>query len=151
MSHNILMISLVIGLGNIGKRYENTRHNLGFEVLQLVKKELKTELSSESTTSYRVEKKLGERNIILAWPTTYMNRSGWAAFDLLEEFSLQPSQMLAVVDDFNLPLGRVHGEPAQALLRHTKMSAGDLVREALGIAAELCIYTNASITVEEVS
>ncbi|MFZ5980047.1 MAG: aminoacyl-tRNA hydrolase [Candidatus Zixiibacteriota bacterium] len=101
------MISLVIGLGNVGRRYENTRHNLGFEVLDLVRKELKAGKKVKTATCYRSEKKLGERNIILAWPTTYMNLSGRAAFYLLETYQRPTSEMLVVVDDFNLPLGRV--------------------------------------------
>jgi len=101
------MISLVIGLGNIGKRYENTRHNLGFEVLHLVREGLEAVLRPETATSYRAEKTLGERKIILAWPTTYMNESGRAARALLQENYRQPSEMLVVVDDYNLPLGRI--------------------------------------------
>ena len=101
------MISQVIGLGNIGKRYENTRHNLGFEVLHLVRDRLDAELKPETATFFRAEKTLGDRNIILAWPTTYMNRSGRAAKALLQENDCPPSEMLVVVDDFNLPLGRI--------------------------------------------
>ena len=99
------MISLVIGLGNIGKQYKGTRHNIGFEVVEQVRKRLKASFEPSSETYDCTATELSERRIILAWPKTYMNRSGIAARVLLQDTDLQPSQMLVVLDDFNLPLG----------------------------------------------
>lgn len=134
------MISLVIGLGNIGRRYEKTRHNLGFEVLDRVEKELGAGRRTETATCFRSEKRLGERNIILAWPTTYMNLSGLAALNLIEEYQRPLSEMLAVVDDFNLPLGRIRfrrggsdgGHNGLASLIE-ELGSGDFPRLRLGI------------------
>ncbi len=99
------MISLILGLGNVGNEYAGTRHNLGFEVLNRVAEALRA-APSTTNENYRIAQAcLPERSIALAWPTTLVNRSGLAAGDLLARLQLRPEQMLVVVDDFNLPLG----------------------------------------------
>ena len=99
------MISLILGLGNIGERYRHSRHNLGFEVVEAVASRFKAGLNIKADT-YEAARRDGEQQpIILARPTTYVNRSGLAAEALLQEYDLAPSQMLVVVDDFNLPSG----------------------------------------------
>ena len=105
------MISLVLGLGNIGRRYEKTRHNVGFQVLDLVFEKLGADRRKTTSEYNWAEKKLEERRILLAWPKTYMNLSGSAARTLLRENHLEPEDMLVVVDDFNLPLGRLRFRP----------------------------------------
>lgn len=101
------MISLLVGLGNISERYNGTRHNVGFEVVEKVRQALKLSFQPPTETYDWAVQVRGERQIILAWPKTYMNHSGLAARALLQDADLQPLQMLAVVDDFNLPLGRI--------------------------------------------
>ena len=99
------MISLILGLGNIGAEYDGTRHNVGFDVLDRVAT-LQKATPQRSTRDYAWA--LIERSpepLVLAWPRTYMNRSGRAAVGLLERLEADPRQMLVVVDDFNLPLG----------------------------------------------
>ncbi len=99
------MISLVLGLGNIGEKYAGTRHNVGFEVLYRVEQTLKAK-PKRSTRDYDwAVAKQDDRKIILARPKTYMNLSGIAAEALLQRNDLSPSEMLVVVDDFALPLG----------------------------------------------
>lgn len=101
------MISLVLGLGNIGGRYKSTRHNLGFRVLERII-EVKRFKFKPGTDEYDwAAGKVGSEKIILAMPNTYMNRSGIAADVLLQHYELEPTRMLVVVDDFNLPLGRI--------------------------------------------
>jgi len=101
------MLSLVVGLGNIGAAYAGTRHNIGFEVVRRVAEELKAEVQ-RSTVEYDWACALnGEQKPILALPRLLMNRSGLAVEALLQRNELTPTQMLVVVDDFNLPLGRL--------------------------------------------
>jgi len=106
------MILLVLGLGNIGRRYEKTRHNVGFEVLDLVCEKLEARRQPPTSDYDWAGKKLDQRRIILAWPKTYVNLSGLAARALLQVNHLEPEEMLVVVDDFNLPLGRLRFRPA---------------------------------------
>jgi len=100
------MISLVVGLGNIGSEYSGTRHNVGFEVVNRVAQKFNARLLPERPWFESAEVSLPEvGHLILAWPTTYMNRSGLAVAELLEELPVRPDQMLVVLDDVNLPLG----------------------------------------------
>jgi len=100
---------LIIGLGNPGKKYIMTRHNLGFRVLDLFKrknnfsgfkfsKKFKSELSKGLF--------LGEK-IILAKPQTFMNNSGKAVKNLVSSFKLQVSRIWVAHDDIDLPLGKM--------------------------------------------
>ena len=103
------MTKAIIGLGNIGKKYVGTRHNLGFEVVSRVGETLEAVQLPGRANFQAAEAHLPERDpeatLILAWPTTYMNLSGEAVKELVDELALTPDEILVVVDDFNLPLG----------------------------------------------
>lgn len=108
-----------MGLGNPGAEYDGTRHNVGFDVLDRVAERLGRPfltrgraLVARATVSPPREPGASdgaagdEVGVLLAKPTTYMNRSGRAARDLLAELE-GPSEMLVLCDDFHLPLGRL--------------------------------------------
>ncbi len=101
------MISLIVGLGNITEKYKNTRHNVGFEVLDRIIRMLKIDKISNSKLYDYCNIKYKSDKVTLAWPRTYMNRSGWAVEELIEKYELTPKNMLVIVDDFNLPLGKL--------------------------------------------
>ncbi|MFH1687523.1 MAG: aminoacyl-tRNA hydrolase [bacterium] len=99
------MLSLILGLGNEGARYVGTRHNVGFDVTAQVAQSLAAHHQPQ-TQHYRwCRGRIDGNTVVLAWPTTYMNRSGLAARALLERLELEPTRMLVVVDDYNLNLG----------------------------------------------
>ncbi|MFC7357811.1 aminoacyl-tRNA hydrolase [Jejudonia soesokkakensis] len=95
---------LIVGLGNIGPKYENTRHNIGFKILdQLATAEAlswETVKLGDSTT----HKKKG-RTFILLKPSTYMNLSGKAVKYWLEKENIPLENLLVITDDLNLPFG----------------------------------------------
>lgn len=103
------MIQLVIGLGNIGPEYVGTRHNVGFDVVNLVARQLNADAGPTRPYYGWAQAKLPDGTeadtLTLALPTTLMNQSGLAVTALLDEFEPQLSQMLVVVDDLNLPPG----------------------------------------------
>ena len=101
------MISVLLGLGNIGKKYIGTRHNLGFELLDRVAAKFGVEKRHRTDLFYWAETAKEGHRLVLAWPRTYMNGSGDAAIKLLHDNDIQPSEMLVLVDDFALPLGAV--------------------------------------------
>ena len=101
------MLSLVLGLGNAGGEYQGTRHNIGFEALDLVARKLGVQAQPETREYCWAVRQSGVGRLILAWPRLLMNRSGLAAQVLLQRYDVRPSAMLVVVDDFNLPLGRL--------------------------------------------
>ncbi len=100
-------ISTIIGLGNIGKKYVGTRHNLGFELIDILAGKWGIKPSPGQGNYYWAEKEKETGLIRLIWPTTYMNNSGLAVAQVMEHFQLSTNELLVVFDDFNLPLGKV--------------------------------------------
>ena len=98
-------IRLLVGLGNPGKEYENTRHNVGFMVIDELVRTLRLKRPSEEALSLVYKAHVGGKEVILAKPMTYMNNSGAAVFNLLEDYNLSPENMLVVYDDLDLPVG----------------------------------------------
>lgn len=98
---------LIIGLGNIGKEYENTRHNIGFMALDyFAKSQTDCEFSLERH-AYIAKTKHKGRIIILAKPTTYMNLSGKAVKYWMDKEDIPIENLLIIVDDIALPLGTI--------------------------------------------
>ncbi len=101
------MIKLLIGLGNPGKKYERTRHNVGFMVVDVLIRTLKLKSYSEECLSHLYRASLLGNEFLIAKPQTYMNNSGLAVINLLETYRINPEEMLVIHDDLDLPLGRV--------------------------------------------
>lgn len=97
---------LLLGLGNTGAEYENTRHNVGFKLIDRLFEQLKLKPKETAEFVY-ADFMIGSEKHLLVKAKGYMNHSGLAAKALLQFNELQPSDMLALVDDFNLPLGRL--------------------------------------------
>ena len=103
-------VELVIGLGNPGQRYAGTRHNVGFAVAEALRRRCATgdwERRPDCEMAVIVE----QRAVVLARPQSFMNRSGSATAALLSELGLEPSTLLVVVDDVDLPLGTLRMRP----------------------------------------
>ena len=95
---------LIAGLGNIGEEYENTRHNIGFTVLDLLAKENNIKFRVDRLASV-AEYKIRGKVIILIKPTTYMNLSGKAINYWLQAEKLTKENLLVITDDIALPFG----------------------------------------------
>jgi peptidyl-tRNA hydrolase, PTH1 family len=100
-------MKLIVGLGNPGRRYEKTRHNVGFDLLDVLARRW-----SDGTAKDRFEGRLAEattagERLLLLWPHTWMNRSGASVQPALDYYRLTPDDLLVVCDDFNLPLGKL--------------------------------------------
>jgi PTH1 family peptidyl-tRNA hydrolase len=99
---------LVVGLGNIGSEYEGTRHNIGFAAIRQCEQALEVVQRERCCLSDLVISRLSVgTNVAWACPRTYMNRSGAAVKALLEHLEISPDACLVVVDDYNLPMGRI--------------------------------------------
>lgn len=103
----IAMFSIIIGLGNIGRKYRGTRHNLGFELLDFIAAQWNLKAVPGDGDYYMVEKEMEGKLVRLIWPTTYMNNSGIAAEQVMQRYQLIPDDLLIVYDDLNLSLGRL--------------------------------------------
>ena len=101
-------IRLVAGLGNPGRDYQRTRHNVGFMVLD--------RLAADRKLSWDYSEKWGaawaKSGVIFAKPATFMNRSGEPLSALANFYKIAPAEILVVLDDFALPLGRLRIRPS---------------------------------------
>ena len=96
---------LIAGLGNPGKEYQKTRHNIGFLVLDQLATQLTVKLTDHKFEALIGKGVYSHHKVILVEPQTYMNKSGEAIVPLLNYYKILPEKLLIVVDDFNLPLG----------------------------------------------
>lgn len=97
----------IIGLGNPGEKYRDTRHNIGFMVLDRFAAASNIPLVQTQFDSIFGKGRIGTKNIFLAKPLTFMNRSGSAVKKILQYYKLLPENLLAVHDDLDLPVGRI--------------------------------------------
>lgn len=99
---------LIVGLGNPGREYANTRHNLGFMVTRRLAERQRVIFKSCSFAKGLIaEYDAGLNNVALFMPTTYMNNCGTAIFRIIEKFKIEPTQLLLVCDDLNLNFGQI--------------------------------------------
>ena len=104
-------MKLVVGLGNPGRKYVGTRHNVGFEVLTRLATRHGAAPPRLKFESDMTEAEIGGERTLLMWPQTYMNRSGQAVQAVAAFYKLSLEELLVVCDDFNLPLGRLRFRP----------------------------------------
>ena len=98
---------VVVGLGNPGKKYENTRHNVGFEVLAELASRWDADRPQIRFEAEICEVRIAEQKVLLVAPQTYMNLSGRAVGKLCDFYKLEPDAFAVVCDDLNLPTGRL--------------------------------------------
>lgn len=103
---------LIVGLGNPGKQYEATRHNIGFMVLEALSRRAGILGKSESRFKAMVGLgRLGSYSVILAQPLTYMNLSGEAVLKLMNYYDVPPERLLVIYDEAALPFGKIRVRP----------------------------------------
>ncbi len=95
---------LIVGLGNPGKKYEHTKHNVGFDCLDLIAKAMNTKLKKSIRFNAEVAK---ERDYVLLKPLTYMNLSGNSIVKAMKYYSIDPEDVLVIYDDLDLPAGKI--------------------------------------------
>lgn len=98
---------LIVGLGNPGKRYEKTRHNIGFMALEKLAARLKIDLKQKSFEALWGKGAVDGQNVLLAEPQTFMNLSGTAVRQLQSFFKMDISNLIVIHDDLDLPFGSV--------------------------------------------
>lgn len=99
-------VYLIVGLGNPGVQYRDTRHNVGFMVIERWASELKISLRENSVAKYGMVQ-FGDKKVILQCPLTYMNLSGRAVKLYKERYGVLNEDIMVVHDDLDLPLGRL--------------------------------------------
>jgi PTH1 family peptidyl-tRNA hydrolase len=97
---------LFVGLGNPGAKYEETRHNIGFKVVEALAKELGGTFTLQKVAE-KAEVKFKGRTLILVKPTTYMNLSGKAVNYYLQQEKIPKENLVVITDDLALPFGKL--------------------------------------------
>lgn len=123
---------LLVGLGNPGSQYRDTRHNLGFMVIDALASSLRAPLNFKKEHLYVLgEAEIAGEPVMLVKPQTFMNRSGVAVSELCRLFEVPLSSLLVIVDDFNLPFGKLRLRPKGSDGGHNGLAS---IIESLGSA-----------------
>jgi len=124
-------VKLIVGLGNPGREYRETRHNAGFMVLDEIARrhDLKWAEAPAQVPDAIVAKKFGTEPVLLSKPLTFMNRSGEAVAALARYYDVDPADLLVVVDDIDIPFGRLRAKASGSAGTHNGLRS---VVERLG-------------------
>lgn len=112
-------IKLIVGLGNVGKKYENTRHNLGYDLLLNIAEKYHVTLESQTRFFGMTGRgDIEEQDLRLLFPTTYMNESGKAVGAICSFYRIDPTQVLVLHDELDLPAGALRFKFGGGLAGH---------------------------------
>jgi len=106
-NRRIKKVYLIAGLGNPGPKYKNTRHNIGFRVINLWGDDLNVCLTGRRFKSINALTRFAGKRIFLIRPLTYMNHSGESVRAAVDYYGLEFEKLLVIHDDLDLPLGRI--------------------------------------------
>lgn len=134
-------MKLVVGLGNPGKRYEKTRHNVGFMAVGQLLKDLASFEDSDWRENDKVKAKVAKvGETILVKPQTMMNASGFAVSKLANFYKIEPTDLWVIHDDLDLPLGKIKIRKSGGTAGHhglesitRQLGTEDFIRFRLGI------------------
>ncbi len=134
-------MKLLVGLGNPGKNYEFTRHNVGFMVLERMLGD--GDWGNEAKANALISRlKIGDEDVVLALPQSYMNLSGEVVVELLRWFKLTKKDLIVVHDELDLPFGKVQIKKGIGPAGHNGIKSiierigEDFVRARIGIGVE---------------
>jgi PTH1 family peptidyl-tRNA hydrolase len=105
-------VKLVVGLGNPGQRYARTRHNAGFDTVDLLATRQLWRWDAKRARSALAGGVMGDQKVVLVKPQTYMNDSGFAVAELVRFYKLDLTGLLLICDDLDLPLGKIRLRPS---------------------------------------
>ena len=133
---------LIVGLGNIGEQYHNTRHNIGFKIVDAFVKEHKASFSTEKLGDI-AKLKLKGKTIIVLKPSTYMNLSAKAVIYWMQQENIQVENLLVITDDLNIDFGTLRIKPKGSSGGHNglkdiqeKFNTGAYPRFRFGVGAK---------------
>jgi PTH1 family peptidyl-tRNA hydrolase len=137
-------VKLIVGLGNPGIEYQFTPHNLGFLTVDRLAERWRVEVKNRHCQALTARASFAGQPVLLAKPETYMNLSGLAVRELVEEYEVRPEQDLIVIyDELDLPFGAIRLRPRGGTAGHNGMESivgalatEEFFRVRLGIAPE---------------
>jgi peptidyl-tRNA hydrolase, PTH1 family len=137
-------VKLIVGLGNPGPEYELTPHNLGFRVVDRIATDHNVEIRSRQCKALTARTTIGQEQVVLAKPETFMNLSGLAARELVSKLEITPETDLIIIqDELDLPFGTLRVHRARSSAGHNgiesiidSLGTKDFVRIRIGVAPE---------------
>ncbi len=100
-------MAMVVGLGNPGVKYEKTRHNIGFDCLNGLLEKMGSPSVQAKFEGQFTKGRLGQRDVCLVWPLTFMNCSGRCVSQFARFYKIETKNILVICDDLSLPLGKL--------------------------------------------
>jgi PTH1 family peptidyl-tRNA hydrolase len=100
-------VKVIVGLGNPGAKYRGTRHNIGFAVADEIARRAQVDFESAPATALIAKWRRPEEQVLIAKPLTFMNESGQAVGELARYFKIDAADLLIIVDEVQLPLGKL--------------------------------------------
>jgi len=116
-------MKLIIGLGNPGRDYSHNRHNAGFLCINHLGRKHSIQVKKNKCQSQVGSGTIGNEEVVLVKPKTYMNRSGDAVSKLLKEYRAKPQDTIVICDDINLPLGKMRIRPSGSTGGHNGLKS----------------------------
>ena len=98
---------VVVGLGNPGKQYDKTRHNVGFDVIDILAKEYDISVTKIKHKALIGEGRIGSEKVLLVKPQTYMNLSGETLIDIYQYYKVDMDNIIVIYDDIDLDVGKI--------------------------------------------
>jgi PTH1 family peptidyl-tRNA hydrolase len=120
---NLEDLFVIVGLGNPGAKYENTRHNVGFDTVELLSRRHDIKLTKLKHKALIGDGNIGGRKVILAKPQTFMNLSGESVREIVEWYKIPVKNIIIVYDDIDLPVGKLRLRPKGSAGTHNGMKS----------------------------
>ena len=132
---------VVVGLGNPGKQYENTRHNVGFNVIDILAKEYDISVTKIKHKALIGEGRIGSEKVLLVKPQTYMNLSGETLIDIYKYYKVDLDNIIVIYDDIDLDVGKLRIRKKGSAGTHNGvrsivkcLGSGDFPRVRVGVS-----------------
>ena len=132
--------TLIVGLGNPGKKYARTRHNVGTDAIELLAKRLDVSLKVGRDRAQVAETRIGDHAVVLVVPTTWMNESGEAVGPIARRYKIPAAKIIVIHDELDLEPGAVKLKMGGGLAGHNglksvsqHMSTNDYMRVRIGV------------------
>ena len=133
---------VIVGLGNPGKEYADTRHNMGYKAIDVLSSDENIEIRRNKFHSLIGQGRIAGKKVVLVKPETYMNRSGIAVREAAMYFNVAPENLIVIYDDIDLPSGSIRIRKSGGAGTHNGMKSvveqlgtKDFVRIRIGVGA----------------
>lgn len=116
-------MKLIVGLGNPGRRYAHTRHNVGFDVIDMLAKQNHIRVLRRASHAVIGQGTIAGEEVILAKPQTFMNLSGSSVADIARKLHIKPEDIIVIYDEAALPVGKIRIRPGGSAGGHNGMKS----------------------------